>query len=130
MDHTTVQWVHDVGCSTRSHRHPNDDVDVGSPFSVSPRHPHISTRDLTPDGSDSSCPLNEGDSSLVDEDGADSLESPGPDDLDEPWLYTFRVNCHPSIAGNEWTLIVVPDGRSCMDTNRGRKLVSGQSVGQ
>jgi hypothetical protein len=113
MDHTTAQWIHDVsavttntqlvGCSTRSRRHPNDDVDdVGSPFSISPRHPRqsqISMRDLTPDGSESSCPLNEADSSPIDEElglEADSLESPGPDDLDEPWPYTFRVNAiHP-----------------------------------
>jgi hypothetical protein len=57
-------------------------------------------RDLTPDGSDSSCPLNEADSSPVDEEEvgleADSLESPGPHDLDEPWPYIFRVNAiHP-----------------------------------
>jgi hypothetical protein len=56
-------------------------------------------RDLTPDGSESSCPSNEADSSPIDEEvglEADSLESPGPDDLDEPWPYTFRVNAiHP-----------------------------------
>src|ERR1700679_2295514 len=109
MDHTTAQWIHDVSAvttnarlarrSTRSHdRHPNDDVDVGSPFSISPMHPgqsQISMRDLTPDGSESSCPSNEADSSPIDEEvglEADSLESPGPDDLDEPWPYTFRVN--------------------------------------
>jgi hypothetical protein len=106
MDHSTAQWIHDVsavttnaqlaGCSTRSHRHPPyDDVDGGS---LSPRHPRqsqISMRDLTPDGSESSCQLNEADSSPIDEE-ADSLESPGPDDLDEPWPYTFRVNAiHP-----------------------------------
>ena len=113
MDHTTAQWIHNVstfttnaqlaGCSTRSHRHPND-VDVGSPFSISPRHPgqsQISMRNLNPDGSESSCPSNEADSdsSPIDEEvglEADSLESPGPDDLDEPWPYTFRVNAiHP-----------------------------------
>ena len=56
-------------------------------------------RNLTPDGSESSCPLNEADSSPIDEEEAcleaDSLESPGPDgpdDLDDPWPYTFRVN--------------------------------------
>lgn len=112
MDHTTAQWIHDVSAvatnaqlarrSTRSHRHPNDDVDVGSPFSISPGNPgqsQISMRDLTPDGSESSCPSNEADSSPIDEEvglEADSLESPGPDDLDEPWPYTFRVNAiHP-----------------------------------
>jgi hypothetical protein len=58
-------------------------------------------RDLTPDGSESSCPLNEGDSSpnpIDEEAGLEgySLESPGPDDLDDPWPYTFRVNViHP-----------------------------------
>jgi len=53
-------------------------------------------RDSTPDGSESSFPLNEADSSLIDEEEADSSESPGPDDLDEPWPYTFRVNfIHP-----------------------------------
>jgi hypothetical protein len=72
-------------------------------------------KDLTPDGSDtSSCPLNnEADSSPIDEDGgleADSLESPGPDDLDEPWAYTFRVNAIHPCAG-KWTLIIVSDGR-------------------
>ena len=104
MDHTTTQWIHDVsaattnsqlaraGCSTRSHRHPNDDVDnTTSPFSM--------MRDLTPDGSESSFPLNDGDSSPIDEEvglETDSLESSGPDDLDEPWPYTFRVNAiHP-----------------------------------
>jgi hypothetical protein len=114
MDHTTAQWAHDVstvttnaqlaGCSTRSHWHPNDDADVGSPFSISPRARHpgqsqISMRDLTPDGSESSCPSNETDSSPIDEEvglEADSLESPGPEDLNEPWPYTFRVNAiHP-----------------------------------
>ncbi|KAH9994488.1 hypothetical protein BJV77DRAFT_308796 [Russula vinacea] len=80
-----AQWIHDVsavtanaqltGCSTRS-------------------HPQPSRRDLTPDGSESSCPLNESDSGPTDEEvglEADSLESPGPDDLDEPWPYTFRM---------------------------------------
>jgi len=57
-------------------------------------------RGLTPDGSESSCSSNEADSSPIEDEEAsleaDSLESPGPDDLDEPWLYTFRVNAiHP-----------------------------------
>lgn len=103
MGHDTAQWIHDVSAaqlagSTRSHRHADDDVDACSPFSISPRHPQqsqISMRDLTPDGSESSCPLNEANSSPADEEEgleADLLESPGPDDLDEPWPYTFRVN--------------------------------------
>jgi hypothetical protein len=62
-------------------------------------------RDLTPDGSESSsCPLNEADSSPIDEEAgleADSLESPGPDDLDEPWPYTFRVNAILPLQGLE-----------------------------
>ena len=107
MDHTTAQWIHDVSAvtanaqlaerSTRSHPHPND-VDSTPSFSISPRHPRPSQfamRDLTPDGSESSCPLNETDSSPIDEEvglEADYLESPGPDDLDEPWPYTFQVN--------------------------------------
>ncbi len=112
---TTAQWIRDVsavtanaqlaGCSTQSHPHSND-VDATSPFSISPRHPRppqMSMRDLTPDGSESSCPLNEVGSSTIDE-GVDfeaaSLESPGPDDLDEPWPYTFRVNPIHSLAGN------------------------------
>ncbi|KAF8499004.1 hypothetical protein F5888DRAFT_1686783 [Russula emetica] len=107
MDHTTAQWIHDVsavttntqlaGCSTRSRRHPNDDVD------------DISMRDLTPEGSESSCPLNEADSSPIDEElglEADSLEleSPGPDDLDEPWPYTFRMgdNVWIRTEGGNW----------------------------
>lgn len=117
MDHTTAQWVHDVsavttnalptGCSTQSHRHPNDDVDVGSQFSILPRNPgqsQFSMRDLTPDGSESSCPSNEADSSPIDEEvglEADSLESPGPDDLDEPWPYTFRMGDHVWIRTEE-----------------------------
>jgi hypothetical protein len=109
MDHTTAQWIHDVsavttnaqlaGYSTRSHRRPND---ADSPFSISPRQSQISMRDLTPDGSESSCQsscqLSETDSSPIEEAGleGDSLESTGPDDLDEPWPYTFRVNAiHP-----------------------------------
>jgi len=112
MDNTTAQWIHDVsaaatnaqfaGSSTRSHRQPNNDVDAGSQVLISPRHPRqsqISMRDLTSDGSESSfsssCPLNEADYSPIDEEAgleADSLESPGPDDLDEPWPYTFVVN--------------------------------------
>jgi hypothetical protein len=103
MVHATAQWIHDVSAaqlagSTRSHRRLNDYVDACSPYSIPPRHPgqsQISMRDLTPDGSESSCPLNEADSSPVDEEEAgleaDSLKSPGPDDLDEPWPYTFQV---------------------------------------
>jgi hypothetical protein len=126
MDHTTAQWIHDVSAvtanaqlaerSNRSHPHPND-VDTTSSFSISPlagntRPSHIAMRDLTPDGSESSCPLNEADSSPIDEEvglEADYLESPGPDDLDEPWPYKFQVNStHPWRA---WTLIIVLDGR-------------------
>lgn len=109
MDHTTVQWIHDVsaattnaqpaGCSTRSHRRSNDDIDFGSISPRPPRQSRISLRDLTPDGSESSCQSNEADSSPIDEETGlegDSWESPGPDDLDEPWAYTFRVNAiHP-----------------------------------
>jgi hypothetical protein len=47
-------------------------------------------RDLIPDGSESS--NGESDSGPADEELWDSLESPGPDDLDEPWPYTFRVS--------------------------------------
>jgi hypothetical protein len=115
MDHTTAQWIHDVSAaqlsgSTRPHRHSNDDFYACSPFSISisPRHPgqsQISMRDLTPDGSESSCRSNEADSSPVDEEEAgleaDSLESPGPDDLDEPWPYTFRVNVIHPLEGME-----------------------------
>ena len=58
-------------------------------------------RNLTPDGSESSCPLNGEDSSPIDVEvglETDSLESPGPDDLDEPWPYTFQVNAiHPIV---------------------------------
>jgi hypothetical protein len=90
-----------VQLATRSHPHPND-VDTTSPFSISPKHSRISMRDLTPDDSESSCPLHESDSGPIDEEvdsEAGSLESPGPDDLDEPWPYTFRVSqSHPSAA--------------------------------
>lgn len=94
-----AQWIHDVsavtanaqltGCSTRS-------------------HPQPSRRDLTPDGSESSCPLNESDSGPTDEEvglEANSLESPGPDDLDEPWPYTFRVS--QSHSAGVWSLMIV-----------------------
>lgn len=103
MDYT-AQWIGDVsaitvnqlvGCSTMSHPY---DVDAKVPSSVSPRRPRpsqISIRDLTPDGSESSGTLNEPDSGPTEEEGGDleelSLET-GPDDLDEPWPYTFRVS--------------------------------------
>ena len=58
-------------------------------------------RDMTPDGSESSGPSNESDSGPIEEDGdleAGSLEA-GPDDLDDPWPYTFRVGqFHPSVT--------------------------------
>lgn len=103
----TAQWIHDVSAVTanaaRSHPHPND-VDTTSPCSISSKHPQhpsrISMRNLTPDGSESSCPLSESGSGPIDEVGSEagSLESPGPDDLDEPWPYTFRVSQSPSSA--------------------------------
>jgi hypothetical protein len=105
MDYT-AQWIDDVsaitdnaqaelvGCSTMSHPY---DVDAKVPSSVSPRRPRpsqISIRDLTPD-SESSGTLNEPDSRPTDEESGDlealSLET-GPDDLDDPWPYTFRVS--------------------------------------
>lgn len=46
-------------------------------------------RGLAPGGTESS---NESDSGPADEEVGDSLESPGPGDLDEPWPYTFRVS--------------------------------------
>ena len=56
---------------------------------------------MTPDGSESSGPSNESDSGPIDEAGdleAGSLEA-GPDDLDDPWPYTFRVGqFHPSVT--------------------------------
>jgi len=123
MDYT-AQWIGDVsaitinaqlvGCSTMSH--PYDvDAKVPSESSVSPRRPRpsqISIRDLTPDGSESSGTFNEPDSSPTDEEGGDlealSLET-GPDDLDDPWPYTFRVSQFALIRRGgvgEWTLIV------------------------
>lgn len=104
MDHTIAQWVHVSAVTTAqlagSTRHPNDDVDACSPFSISPRRPgqcQTSTRDFTSDGGESSCQINEADSSLIDDEEANSFESPGPDDIDEPWPYTFRVNAIHSL---------------------------------
>jgi hypothetical protein len=75
-------------------------------------------RDLTPDGSESSCPLSESGSGPIDEEvgsEAGSLESPGPDDLDEPWPYTFQVSqshsSRSSSATGERSLMIVLDGR-------------------
>lgn len=118
-----------TGCSTRFHSHPTrNDVDTTSLFSISARRSQPSMRDSTPDGSESSCPRNESDSGPAD---GDSLESPGPDDLDEPWPYTFRVSQSDSSAAvlqaDDCSIL---DGRQCMDTNGGRELVSRQSVEQ
>ena len=99
----TAQWIDNVsaitanaplaGCSTMSHPY---DVDVKVPSSVSPRHPRpsrISIRDLTPDGSESSGTLNEPDSDPTDEGDLEALSlETGPDDLDDPWPYTFQVS--------------------------------------
>ncbi len=106
----TAQWIDDAsaitanarlaGCSTISHPY---DVESDLP-SVSPRHPRLSQtsiRDLTPDGSESSDPFNESDTGPTDEERdseALSLET-GPDELDDPWPYTFRVSqSHSSVA--------------------------------
>ena len=79
-----------AGCST-----------IGHPYDVD-GHP---VRNLTPDGSESSGPSNGSDSGPMDEDGdleAGSLEA-GPDDLDDPWPYTFRVGpFHSSVTGSRY----------------------------
>jgi len=93
-----AQWVNNVSvitanaqlasCSIRSHPY---DVDVNSRALVSPRHPlssQNSTRGLTPEGSESPEPFDSY-SGPSDEHEA-SLET-GPEELDDPWPYTFRV---------------------------------------
>lgn len=98
----TAQWIDDVsrittnaqlaGCSARPH------VGANSPFSVSPRHPKLSIRDLIPDGSESSSSLKGPEFDPADEvDLAAASLDPGPDNLDDPWPYTFRVSRRHSI---------------------------------
>jgi len=96
----TAQWNHDVsammtanagiaGKSTRSRPH---NIDANSRFPVSPRHTRLSQsqfqtpiRDTTPDGSES-------DTGATDEEvDLEASSEPGPDDLDDPWPYTFRM---------------------------------------
>src|SRR5712671_3998139 len=97
-----------ASCSIRSHPY---DVDANSRALVSPRkHPHspsqTSIRDLTPGGSElpESFAVSDSDSSPSDEDEI-SLET-GPEELDDPWLYTFQVSQSDSLVTEGWMLIV------------------------
>jgi hypothetical protein len=107
----TARWINDVsampvhsqleGCSTSSNQY-----DVGAkstPFSLSPRRPRLSRtsiRGQTPEGSESSSSgFNDSDSSEPINEQLDleaASDEPGPDDLDDPWPYTFQVSKHLS----------------------------------
>jgi hypothetical protein len=111
----TEQWVKDVsaipvhsqleGSSTRPNHY---DVGACLPFSVSPRRPGLSRtsiRGQTPEESESSSNGSNDLSSSKPLDEKLDLEAassePGPDDLDDPWPYTFQVSkLHSSRRGN------------------------------
>jgi hypothetical protein len=90
----TAQWIDHASTMTANPQLASYST-IGHLYDVD-GHP---VRDLTPEGSESSGPSNGSDFSPMDEDGdleAGSLEA-GPDDLDDPWPYTFQVGrFHPS----------------------------------
>lgn len=97
----TARWINDVSAipvhsqledgSTRS-----DQYDVGP--SVSPRRPQLSRtsiRGQTEGGESSSSGFNDSDCSGPFDERLDleaAFNEPGPDDLDDPWSYTFQVS--------------------------------------
>jgi hypothetical protein len=111
----TVQWINNVsaipvdsqleGCSTRPNQHNDAAKCPTSPSSRRPRLSRTSIRGKTPEGSDSSFNgFNDSDlSEPIDEqhDLEAASGEPGPDDLDDPWPYTFQVSkLHWSIRRN------------------------------
>ncbi|KAI0248069.1 hypothetical protein BJV78DRAFT_1239756 [Lactifluus subvellereus] len=101
----TAQWINDVSAipvhsqledgSTRS-----DQCDIGAkcpPFSVSPRRPRLSRTSIRGqiEGSrSSSSGFNDSDCSGPFDEQLDleaAFDEPGPDDLDDPWPYTFQM---------------------------------------
>jgi hypothetical protein len=83
-------------------------------------------RDLTPGSSESPEPfgVSDSDSSPSDEDEA-SLET-GPEELDDPWPYTFRVRQSHSFVAKEWMLIVIQVGDSVWIRTEGGNWYPGK----